>query len=186
MSVTITPRTTVVTLLQGDDFDPIVENAEAVDKAARSVAPMRLGDTTDEVSEATESFNEFMETANDRALKVRLTALGRKAYRSLLNEHPVRMVDSEDGPVTHKDDANWGFNRETFGDALVPLCMGDEFGTLEEREAFLDSLADADFSKLYFAAINLNQGPGPDPKARLSSPRAPTSDETSSSPARLA
>ncbi|RNL66240.1 hypothetical protein EFK50_01030 [Nocardioides marmoriginsengisoli] len=204
----IKPRTTTVILFQGDDLDPMTEKAQAVEKAVKSAAPARVGDAEDpNLTKSTTSFDEFMDEATERAEKVTLTALARKAYRVLLNAHPPRMVENEDGPPTpHPEDAAKGFNRETFGDDLVPVSMhlgriGDDD---EARKVILDqvvertyvpptdiveltdSVSDGDFSKLYAAAVNLNQSPGPDPKVRLSSHLAPTSDETSTSPARLA
>lgn len=185
----LTPRTTTVVLFQGDDLDPLVEKAQAVEKAARDLTPRRLGDGPTEdanspVSVAAESFNEFMDAANERAVKVTLTALRRKAFRALLNEHPPRTVQGDEVPETHPDDIDAGFNTETFGDALVPACMSEEFGTLEQRVEFVDNISDGDFAKLYNAALSLNKALGPDPKARISWPIEPISGGISTSPAR--
>ncbi len=187
MSLEIKRRTTTVLLFQGDDLDPIRDHADAVEKAVRSSGPARMGDELDPViSGTTQAFDEFLEAASERAVKVTLTAVGRRQYRDLLNAHPPRIQTNEDGAnVAHPDDAGIGFNRQTFGDDLVPACMVDQ-GAPDEVAAFLDELSDGDFSKLYSAAVTLNQSAGPDPKTRLSSLVAPTSDETSDSPARLA
>lgn len=209
MSLTIKPNTTVVTLLQGDDLDPIVSQSNAVTQAVTTQPMSRVGDGEDEttIPPEVEAFNEFMDDVEDRAVKVRLTQLPRKQYKTLRNEHPPRMEDSENGPTEHSADARWGFNSETFGDVLVPRCV--ELGQLDpeddagrralttrmadgtytpsvEVEEFLDSLSDGWFSKLYAAAISLNQGAGPDPKLRISSRHSQTSDETSDSHDRLA
>lgn len=184
MSLTIKPNTTVVTLLQGDDLDGIVARADDVTREAKATPQARLGD--DPVRDAIVKYDEGMDAAVERAVKVKMTQLPRKEYRALKNEHPPRMVDGPDGPVVHAEDAPWGFNRETFGDVLVPPCVDlDQFDSEAARDAFLDGLSDGWFSKLYSAAVSLNQGAGPDTKARLSSHLAPMFDETSPSPERL-
>lgn len=186
MSLTIKPNTTVVTLLQGDDLDPIVDRARSVEREVQQQI-RRVGDSEPDVPPAVRDFDEFMDEANERAVKVRMTQLQpRSKYKTLRNEHPPRMVDGENGPTEHPQDAPWGFNRETFGEALVPLCVDlDQFDSETARQEFLDNLSDGWFTKLYSAAVSLNQGAGPDTKVRLSSSLAQTSDETSDSPARL-
>jgi hypothetical protein len=57
-------------------------------------------------------------------------------------------------------------NDETFKEALVPLSIvSPKWDTTGEREEFLDSLALAQFRKLYLAAYLLNAADGADPKA---------------------
>lgn len=187
MTLELKRRTTTVLLFQGDDLDPISESARDAERAVKTAPPSRLGDAEGPAHESLKAFDDLMDEATDRALKVRLTALPRKAYRDLLHKHPVRMVQSEDGERVNDEDAGWGFNRETFGDDIVPACVdADQFASAEQRDEFLDALSDGDFTKLYSAAVTLNQSQGPDPKVRLSSHLAPTSDETSTSPERLA
>lgn len=217
MSTTLKARTTVVTLFQGDDLDPITERAKDVKKVAESTIPRRIGDGDPALTEASKSFDDFMDDATGRAVLVGLAALPRKVFGALRAEHPPRMVadldpDAPEGAeVVHGGDARAGFNQDTLGDALVPVCMkrywkiadelaaaaaaaGDEaappdvtrFESDEAIAEFLDDLADGDWAKVYSAAVMLNQSMGPDPKVRLSSHLAQTSDETSTSPARLA
>lgn len=209
MSLTIKPNTTTVTLLQGDDLDPINSHAEEAQRIAATAAPSRLNDDVPEaVAKSLKAYDEFMDEVEERAVKVKMTALPRKAYRALLNAHPPRTVETPNGPTPHDEDEGWGFNRETFGDAVAPPCV--ELGLLnldddlaaanaiaaqiiegtykpsDEVSAFLDSLSDGWFAKIYSAAVSLNQSAGPNPKVRLSSHIDPTSDETSQSPVRLA
>lgn len=186
MSTTLNRRTTTVILFQGDDLDPIADRLVAVQRAAATSSPRRLSEE-DPTSVSVHDYDAFMDKAVERAVKINLVALPRKAYRDLLAEHPVRLVPGEDGKqVPHEDDAPYGFNSETFGDSLVPACIADgQFDSDAERDAFVDDLSDGDFSKLYSAAIDLNRSLGPNPKARLSSHLEPTSEETSASPERL-
>jgi hypothetical protein len=181
---TLTARTSVVPLFQGDDLDPLSDLLAAVEQAAIK-APRRLGDDTS-VQEATRAYDDFVEEALTRAVKVTIGALPRKQWRDLVIANPPR----ED----NEGDQARGFNRETMGDAVVyyvDAMKGARTVVKVDPEpdegiaAFLDSLSDGDFSKLYSAAVQLNEGAGPDPKVRLSSRLAQTSDETSESPARL-
>lgn len=217
------PRRTTVVLFQGDDLDPIAQRLADVQRLAASSA-RRIGDP-EVVGAASKSYDEFMDEATVRAVKVDLEAAPRKRYRALRNKHPVRMIPADpvdgtgggsaggQGPakmVPHEDDEPWGFNFETFGDAVllgdptVEVTPGDggvppaivrvysetdgvapDCSTPDKLEAFLDGLADTEFSKLFSEAVMLNQGSLPDPKVRLSSLLDLTSGETSESPARL-
>jgi len=193
MSTTITPRTTVVTLLQGDDYDRIAELSAAVEQAATLAVTdgqRRLGDAP-EVVDAAKAYDDFVAEAAERGVKVTLHALGRKAWGDLLKKHPVRQEESTDseGVVTtvpNATDSAHGFNVETLGDELVPASVAPGmFKTNAERDNFLDNLSDGEFSRLYSAAVPLNQSAGADPKARLSSRLVLTSVETLPSPDRL-
>jgi hypothetical protein len=169
------PRTTTVILFQGDDLDPLAERLEAVPRAASGIATARMGDVTPD--DAARAYNDFMEGAEERAAKITLKALGRKAWRDLVVAHPPA-----EGDDYHQ---RRGFNVDTLGDDLVPASIVEgQFPSIADRDAFLDALCDADFSKLYSAAVALNESVGPDPKARLPLQPVPTSDETSESPAR--
>lgn len=176
---TISARTTTVTLFQGEDYDRERELRAAVERAAvQADNPRRLGDSQD-VRAAAAAYDAFVEEAAERGVTVTLQALKRTQWREMVSKHPVR----EDNDV----DAGWGFNYETLCDDLVPASVltGDQFHNERAVQDFLDELSDADFSKLYSAAHELNQAQGPDPKVRLSSRLALTGDETSPQPTRL-
>lgn len=171
MSITIKPRTTEVVLFQGDDLDPIETLRAKVEEAAlvSDGTSRRLND--DPVLSAAQEYDAFVDAAIERAVKVTLQALGRKQYRGLVEKHPPR--------PENEGDKEWGFNSDTFGDDLVPACIADgQFESARDMDAFLDDLSDGDWSRLVSAALMLNQGSGPDPKARLSSRVAQTSDAT--------
>lgn len=208
MTTTLKPRTTTVLIFQGDDLDPISEHAADVERTVTSAANLRLGDDP-EVTASAKAFDDLMDAANERAVKVPLAALGRRAYRKLFNDHPPRMVPNDEGVLMpHVEDAQRGFNRETFGDDLIPVSihlgrLGDDsderagiirsvtegtYSPPADIVDFVDDLADGDYSRVYVAAVNLNQSPGAaaSPKVRLSSHLDQMSDETSESPARLA
>lgn len=179
--LTVKPRTTEVVLYQGDDYDRFTELSAAVEAAAMAAdrsGARRLGDDEPTTAAAAE-YDAFVEEAVGRGVTVRLEAIPRKDFRALVVKHPAR----EGNDV----DKGWGFNFETMCDDLVPasIPLTDQFSSEAERETFLDSLSDADYSRLYTAAVEVNQGGGPDPFVKLSSRLARTSGETQKPPARL-
>lgn len=191
MSASLKPRTTTVVLFQGDDLDKIraaqAKVEEATSAAMSTGAPKRLGDSPSVVA-AVEQYDAFMDECAARGVSIELQAVGRKVWRDILAKHAPRKVtvkddDGVETEVPHPDDEGWGFNYETLADDLVPASVVDKTSF---DEAFLDSLADGDWSKLYSAAVLLNQGAGPDPTLRLRTRLGPTSSETSESPARSA
>lgn len=213
---TFKPRQSIVWLFQGDDLDPIVDRIQNVETVAVNAATYRPGDEI-AVTNAAGDYDGFMDEAKARAIQVEIHALGRKQYQALRNEHPVRMVEDPNDPekkVVHADDVRWGFNYDTFGDALL-LAWGDrgqgedgqplgegalsvfrvfsqtegvapDVSTRALLEQWLDLLSDTEFSALYSRAVQLNEGNLPDPKVRFSSLLDQTSDGTLESPERLA
>lgn len=181
MSIQRARATTTVVLYQGDDLDPIEEHRAAVERAALvNRAPNRVGDEgmPAAVIEAAEDYDAFMEGAVERAIHLHLVALPRRRYRELLAAHPPRDDDKADEAA--------GFNIDAFSDALVPESIAPgQFDTDADRDAFLDDLSDAEWSQVASAAVRINEGGAPDPKARMASHLTRESDETSESPARL-
>jgi hypothetical protein len=199
---TLNPRTATCVIYQGDDLERLGElrreadmaerlAQEDLDAARRSArgAPLRGGDA-DPVAEAEAAFeaaiaptrdayDTFLDEAVERAVEVVVEALGRKRFRALVENHPVRMVkDAEGKESPHEDDDAFGVDTSTFPDALLTYRDGDkrtivspEFtpGALAD---FLDEeVSDGDYEKLWQTAYYLNRSPGPDPKAtRYSAP----------------
>jgi len=185
-------RHETVILWHGDDYQPLADLLKDVETAATTAVmdgPARLGDDPGTKS-ASAAYDAFREEALERATRVEMRALGRKAWRSLLGEHSPRKISekAEDGTeheVMHPDD-QIGWNAETLPEPLVKACLvPDQFESAETRDEWLDGLSDPEFSRLYSAAVGLNISGGPDPKARLSSLLDLTSTETSKSPERL-
>lgn len=164
------PRTVTVSIYQGDDMARIGELRQAADiaiQAEQSGLPRTLGEVG--ATASVEEHNAFVAEAETRATKVRIQALGRKQWRSLVAAHPPRDGNDEDKAV--------GVNEETFADALVPASIVEPtFPTPADMEAFLDALSDAQFNELYLNAFALNRAVGQAPKA-LSAP-SPSSDAT--------
>lgn len=164
----IKPRSTTVILFQGDDFDRIEAARVVVEAAVVSTAPTRLNDA-DPVRAAAQAYDVLVAEAAGRGVHVEVRAVPRRKWRELVLAHPPREDD--------ETDKAFGFNYLTLGDDLVPASVPAEFDT-----AWLDDLSDAHFSQLYSAAVQMNQGQSPDPKASMSSRLGRTLDETSTPP----
>lgn len=176
MSTTLKPRTIDVLLMQGDDLAAQEKMLAELQRHIAGTAPTRANAETT-LAEATRKYDEFMDAAVERGITLTVTAIPRRRYRALVADHPPR-PDNE-------ADAEYGFNVDTFPDALVPECIANEFPSIADRDALLDSLSDGQWNRVSSAAVAVNQGDILDPKARLSSAPASTSDETSESPDRL-
>jgi hypothetical protein len=172
MSTILTARTARIPLYQGDDLEKIEGLRADVERARlASSGPARVGDTFSGVAAAQAALMAACEEAEPRAVAVVVKALGRRQWRSLVQEHPAR--DGE------KEDEMLGVNAEAFPDALVPASILEPaFDTPADRDDFLDSLSDADFNRLFRAAFTLNRVPADDPKDLLAYEQISESDET--------
>lgn len=187
MTTTLKPRTSTVTLYQGDDEDHLQHLADAVNDAqerydqARKDAdrddlpPIGMMDedpvaaAQERLDAAKKAHDEFLAEAEERAIKVVVQALGRKKFRDLADDHPPR-EDNEGDKVL-------GINDETFKEVFVPMSIiSPTFDTTAERDDFLDSLALSQFRSVYLRAFTLNTVPGSDPKALTDS--APSRSES--------
>ncbi|WP_181312463.1 hypothetical protein [Nocardioides campestrisoli] len=167
------------------DEDPTADADTSVEAAER------------DLREAAEEHDQFVTEAAERAVKIRVQALTRKQWRSLVAAHPPRTVmkseTREDGegnevqvPVEtiHEDDEDLGFNTESMPDALVPASIAPgQFDTPADRDAFIDALSDPDFSRIYSVAVALSTRGGRSPKAQASSLADRIIGEISSLPA---
>jgi len=173
MSTTVlNPRTAKVTLWQGDDEQQIRELAQAAREAREAdKGKTRTADEVPEWMTLAREHDEFVEVAKERAVHVVVRALGRKTWKTLIAENPPR-----DG---NENDQAAGVNEDAFSEVLVPLSIDSPvFPTDSDRDAFLDSLNDEQFGRLYMTAFALNRGGQADPKASLLSELTPTSTGT--------
>lgn len=173
---TMKPRTETVTLLQGDDAARADELLTDLQRAVASGRMPRINEESRHLA-AARAYDEFMDEAVERAVVLEVQQLRpRGKYRKLMADHPPRPGFELDGA--------YGFNADTFGEALIPEALTTEFASIEARDELLDSLSDGNWQKLMSASVRVNQG-GPDPKARLSERLGQTSTETSGLPDRL-
>lgn len=181
MSTTITPRRWEYIVLQGDDeatLRTLRNQADALDPgpAPAPAQPSRtalLGEDDTEATEyadrkrrhdeAVEIADAFAIEAEQRGVTVVLQALGsRKRWADLKARHPGRSGDDA-------DKAAGGVNTSTMPEDLVSACLVEPALADADREAFLDSLTEAQFELLALAAWQLHTELGADPKARLRS-----------------
>lgn len=191
----IKPRTAApIIIYQGDDMERLTELRQAVAHAERQAGAPRRGGDPDEVQEAKNAYNAFVDEAAERAVEVRLQAIGGFEFMDLLAEHPPREIVGDDGKEIHPDDDLFEMNNvntRTF--PLAILCYEEdgrrtilepEFNSDRKREAFVKSLALGQLEELWTTAYLLNKGGSFDPKDSRFSAEPPTSTETSNSPAR--
>lgn len=173
MTLSIERRTAVVHLFHPDDEEHLADLSRAIESAAVAAGPKRIADD-DPVKTAAAGYDKALAKAKRSGTPVKLTALSRKAWRTLLAAHPPRQdVRDGEGEVTQSwpEDRQAGFNTETIADPLVVVSVDLEgqFDTEDERHAFVDDLSDPAFSRLYSEAVRLNTEAGPDPKFSASS-----------------
>lgn len=100
------PRSTTVTLYQGDDMDRLAHLKRAVDIAERLAQQdgnARAGDESvdenEDVKAARDAFDAFVDDAAGRALSVELHSIGNLNFVNLVAAHPPRRVAVEVEPV---------------------------------------------------------------------------------------
>lgn len=196
MSDALEPRTEPVYLYQGEDYAREIELRGAIEQAAISAGPKRLNDD-DAVTVAAKAYDDYMDGARERAVVVTIQELKRGDWRAIKAKHSPRngepvVYTYPDGstrsePQPNQLDEHYGVNVDTVGADLVPLAVVDgPFTSLSEKNDFVEGLSDPHFEKIAMRALVQNTNSGPDPKVRLASLLAQTSDETSTSPQRLA
>lgn len=184
---TIKPREAEIVIYQGDDLARLADLRRTAEAATRAGAgnSLRVGDDGAGQAER-DAYDAFVDEAAERAVVVKVRAIGRKRFRDLMAEHPPRKVDGEDGPETHEDDAPYDVNTDSFPEALLAFRDGDvstivspEFGTSAAARDFLENdIADGDFESLWVGAYFLNRAPSADPKASRFSTGSPRLNET--------
>lgn len=181
------PRTAEKLIFHGDDMERLTELRNAVvraeaakvraeDEAERaSRGPRRAGDDLPDISAAVEAYlaaqaayDEATDEAAERAVEVRLSAIGSRRFRELLAQHPAR----EDDDI----DAEYGVNMETFPRALLAFRDGEtrtivdpDVSEADLGEFLDDECSDGDFEELWVLAFWLNKAQGVDPRLGKSS-----------------
>ncbi|MGZ8723174.1 MAG: hypothetical protein ACXWYG_03915 [Aeromicrobium sp.] len=202
----IKPREAEVVIYQGDDLARLAELRQAAESARRLVeahetaandGAARMGDAPSAEAEQ-DAYDAFVEEAADRALVVKLRAIGRRRFRALMAAHPPRQVEvtrtDENGvertvTETHPDDAPYEVDTEVFPEALLTYVDSEdpdyrtiaapEFKGSKSAQAFIDDeLSEGDFDGMWITAYYLNRSPSADPKARRYSNASPRSNET--------
>lgn len=166
-----------IPLWANDDRLRLNELELELNEASVTAGPKRMNDAP--VVEAAAAYDAFKAEALGRSQVVHITALPGPKWRFLLADHPPRDdVKNDDGEVTDSwpQDQEHGFNIETIARPLVIASLDlDQFDDDDAREAWVDDLDDPTFSRIYSAAVRINERGGADPKWSASSWVAQTS-----------
>lgn len=147
-----------------DDYeDRLATLLSAAQSAERANTGRRVGDGSD-YKALIEEFNALRDEAREKARKVVVQAISRRAWLKLREDHPPRVEGVSD--EVRQRDAMWGINTESVEEDLVYAAVVEpEF---KSRAAFdewaLEELTAAEFgriSQLAFKAIS----DAPDPKS---------------------
>lgn len=191
------PKATIP-IYADDDFERLAELRTEVSIAERRVEAARMsaeespganrrdGDdepdavqvAKDALKVSQDAFNAFVGEAAERAEMWVLKPIGHEEFRDLLRDHPPRKATEGEGEdrkeVTHPDDADWGFNAETFPKALLLFVDpdDDEIRTVVEpsfdtEAAFrkrVKRLSKGQFESMWTTAYMANEGGIADPK----------------------
>lgn len=189
------PRKTIPLYADGD-FEKLADLRNRVGIAERralaaKAQPNRFGDaeaTDADVEAAQNEYDDFVDVAAERAEEWIVESIGHEEWRELLLAHPPRKITKDGAEVEHPDDAEWGFNTETFGKALLLWAdpEDDDHRTVRKAgEVALGGLARrvrrlsaGQFQTLWATAYGLNTGAVVDPKLGRYSLGDPRSDET--------
>lgn len=191
------PRTATVVLYQGDDMERLAELRREADAAEAQAhadlqsaarAPLRAGDEEPleefraAVQPARDALNAFIDEAAERAVEIRLQAIGSTRFAELVLAHPPRKVQVDGKTVDHEDDAAFADHLSHFGifDGAVDVSTFPK-ALLKHREGrrtivepdldeaalfeFLDEeCSEGDIDAMWRPAYLLNRAVATDPK----------------------
>ena len=165
---TIQPRTSQVTIYQGDYLDNIRHLERQYEEALKSEGKTsRMMSEVPASAALAEQHAALVAEAEESAVTITLRALGRKEWRALVADNPPR--------EGNKDDEQVGVNEDSFKDPLIVASIVEP--KLSEDD--LDMLSEADNDRLYLTCWSLNRLPGDSPKVLRVSPQNQPSDATS-------
>lgn len=175
------PRTAIVPIYDGDDFQQMADLRRAVEIAERNAtaAPLRVGDdVTSEVQAAKDRFDAFVNEASTRAEEWVLEPIGHTEFYDLVADHPPRTEKDDEGKErVIDDDAPFGVNSRSFGKALLEFVDPEDpdirtvkspaFEYADGLSKRLKRLTAGEFDTIWMRAYQLNAGGVADPKASL-------------------
>lgn len=164
---------------EGDDDRATVRRMGAPATSPLKERADRLGEEVDAIAREHDA---LVEEAEATATRVQVTTVRRRRYRELADAHPPREGE--------KGDAALNVNVMTFREVLVPAAIVEvtedgetkawEAYSEDEREEFLDTLAEADMERLFGTAYGLVNGFNADPKLLTSRSSQPTPENAAS------
>lgn len=177
------PRTASVVVFQGDDAEVAATLTRKVTIAKRQAdeeakAPSRIGDdkpAAAALAQAKAEYDEFVDTAADRAVVIELTALRRSRFRSLMAANRPREGNGDDEAYEVDMDA---FPEPFLRESVTDISIGEESLPAGKHYDLIEDLAEGDFERVFASAYWLNRAPGADPRDGRYSSAPRSSDET--------
>jgi len=156
------PQEKTVTLVSDDDLADAYQEAQAKVQECRTKVAMRV--TGEQASVAAEELRvaeaelaEIRTKVEKASVTLRMRAIGRKAYQTLLEQHPptpeqIKMIVDEGG-----EPGDLMFNPDTFPVALMAATCIDPPMTLDEAREFMDEICNnAENVTVFMAAMEVN------------------------------
>lgn len=165
------PERTVEVCLRGDlraEFELLEEQLREADKKERT----SLADPGP--APIIEQMDELREQMRGATIRIRLRAMPRRDWATLVAEHPPRDdVAADKGRLV---------NMSTFFDAAVPRCIVDPDLSPQQFDRMVDAISNGQWSELANAAWLVNTGAVDVPFSPVASRISRNSDETSKPP----
>lgn len=149
------PERTVPICLRGDlvaEFEDLERELEDAEKDRGN--SFDAGAASAELADRMEALREEMK---EQTYTFRVRALSRRAYRALVAEHPPRKAAAADGTEKVDEADGFGFNADTFFEALLRVALVDPELSSKEFDGLLDRLTDRQFDELAGSAWLLNR-----------------------------
>lgn len=150
-----TRRTITHPVVTDDDAVTAYKLAEEALKDAK-----RRGDH-DAAAKHEADMAEAEQAIRESTILMRLRAMPRKgerSYTTLKAEHPPTAEDdAEVAELTGKPDAKARWHSDTFGPALVAACLIEPAVTVEQAVELAADMNEAEWNRLLWAAINVNE-----------------------------
>lgn len=143
------PEASVPICARGDlqaEFDQLAQELEV---ARRSPDADTLAGTSGRTRAIAERMEELRQEMKAHTRVFRFRALPQRKWSDLLAAHPAR-----------KEDAPADFNRETFPVAALAACAVHPKMTVEQAGKLVDRISSGQWSRLWLAILNLQQGGG--------------------------
>ncbi len=109
-----------------------------------------------EANEAREALKLALEDQDEEVFEVRFRGIGRKRYSDLMDAH--KPTEEQKKKAEENGGLVWQYNPETFPVALVAACCVEPVMTLEETREIYDEWNYTEWSPLFNAAIEVNNG----------------------------
>lgn len=153
---TAAPRTDKVRVCARNDLVVRHRDLTIAARTALGVRPDALGsehEISDEAAALLEEITAVEAEQEQYTLTFELQAIGAQAWADLLRQHPPT-----------KDQRGFAHNPDTFPPAAVAACSEEPKLTVEQASRMFSTFESGEWSKLWIAAVSLNELETPHPK----------------------